>query len=1362
MARKAGRSGQSNPDEDMGESPGSRPEALQYRGCSFRYGIDRFQFNKPASWTDWLDFFKRYLVSAGLMAADDDFKINELILCMGPEANAILKRSTLSAADRSSFDAVVEMFQRHFLGTRNIVYELARLHGIVQRDGEPVDSFISAVFAQAENCELDDLKVSPKELLTQCQLIAGMANRELAAQLQTDPTLTLEQVVQRLRLDATVASQQRVIAETVGDKAGAPRAVQNGQVESVLRQKAPGTARRSRSKWRMNQPDGVCKKCGFPAHSKGQKCPAVGKLCNCCKRMGHFARMCRSKQQARSSAAAVQNQGEPERAYFLGALSHVDPYARRSQSTSPWRVELIVNGVATRFKIDTGADVTCIPEGRPGIPSGLLPARSLKLFGPSGGALRVIGFFRTTLKHGDCTRTEDCYVVRGLAEALLSRDASEQLRLVQRLNEVSGLDEPAMCGFSKLDGNKSTDRQTLDSICSKDAYFAEVRKEFPELFDGLGLLEGEYNIQLKADAKPHALTVPRRVPLHYRGMLRDQLNQMVSDGVIRPVTEPTDWCSGIVVVPKKDGASVRICVDLTELNKGVRRSLLTLPSVEEELALLSGAVVFSKLDANAGFWQVRLSKESSLLTTFITPFGRFCFNRLPFGISSAPEYFQSRMNDILAGLPGVLCHMDDILVFGSSRQEHDRRLRDVLERLRSKGLTLNAKCQFGRNSLTFLGHVISAKGVLPDPSKVEAIANMPPPVDVQGVRRFNGMINHVGRFIDKLADKMKPLRDLLKEGVDFVWGQPQQRAFEQLKNDLLQCTQLALFDPAGKTIVSADASQNGLGAVLLQETSEGKRRPVAFASRCLTDTEQRYAQIEKEAYAVTWACERFYMFLVGKKFHVETDHRPLVALFSAKCLDDLPPRIQRFRMRLMRFNFSISYVPGKQLITADALSRAPVSQPSEMDEDLASEISTYAACVVASGHATENRLKQVAAHQREDEICKQLIALCKSGWPASKGKVNADCQPFWRYRYHLSVLDDGLLLYDHRLVIPKGLRREMLERIHCGHQGFVRCKDRARASIWWPGISHEIEEMVENCVPCASLRQARHEPMLPTLLPAYPWQVVASDIFTFRSKDYLVVIDYYSRYIEFSLLPDKTAATVIELMKAIFSRHGIPEIVRCDNGPCFSAFEFSEFANAYQFQLVTSSPRYAQSNGEAERAVLTVKSMLEKSDDIHLALLAYRTTPMASGFSPAELLFGRNLRTNIPVLASSLLPRQVDHGVFRERDAIEKKRQCTAYDRRHGARMREPMKAGQEVLVKDRKQYGSIVGEHPLAPRSHEIMMDGGGTLRRTTFHLLPKPRRGSVGDQQETMAQSHQTSTGSERPVRKRVPPTKFRDYVP
>ncbi|KHJ39898.1 hypothetical protein D918_10057 [Trichuris suis] len=201
----------------------------------------------------------------------------------------------------------------------------------------------------------------------------------------------------------------------------------------------------------------------------------------------------------------------------------------------------------------------------------------------------------------------------------------------------------------------------------------------------------------------------------------------------------------------------------------------------------------------------------------------------------------------------------------------------------------------------------------------------------------------------------------------------------------------------------------------------------------------------------------------------------------------------------------------------------------------------------------------------------------------------------------------------------------MLEHVHCGYQGIVRCKDRARESIWWPGISHEIEEMVESCVSCASLRQVRHEQKLPTQLPAFPWQVVASDIFTFRNKDYLVVVHYYSRYIQFSLLPDKTAATVIELMKTMFGGHGIAEIVRCDNVPCFT---------------ITSSLRYAQGNGETEHAVLTVKNMMEKCDDIRLALLAYMTTPMALGFSPAELLFDRNLRTNVPVLPSSLLPRR--------------------------------------------------------------------------------------------------------------------------
>uniref|UniRef100_A0A5S6QK34 Reverse transcriptase domain-containing protein n=1 Tax=Trichuris muris TaxID=70415 RepID=A0A5S6QK34_TRIMR len=268
----------------------------------------------------------------------------------------------------------------------------------------------------------------------------------------------------------------------------------------------------------------------------------------------------------------------------------------------------------------------------------------------------------------------------------------------------------------------------------------QAAKNFPKLFNGLGTLKREYRIQLKPGAEPYALSTPCRVVIHHRQPLLEQSNQMVRDGVIRPVKEPTEWCSGIVVVPKWNGKSMRVCVDLTVLNKSVRRCLLTLPSVQEQLASLAGAKVFSKLDANSGFWQIPLSKESSLLKTFITPFGRFCFRRLPFGISSAPEYFQSRMNDILVGFPGVLCHMDDILVFCEPYEEHDERLEKALNRLSDSGLTLNAKCQFRRRSLIFLDHQISDNGIRPDSSKVEAVAKIPAPKEVAGVRRFLGWL----------------------------------------------------------------------------------------------------------------------------------------------------------------------------------------------------------------------------------------------------------------------------------------------------------------------------------------------------------------------------------------------------------------------------------------------------------------------------------------------------------------------------------------------------------------------------------------------------------------------------------------------
>lgn len=240
---------------------------------------------------------------------------------------------------------------------------------------------------------------------------------------------------------------------------------------------------------------------------------------------------------------------------------------------------------------------------------------------------------------------------------------------------------------------------------------------YPQLFCGLGTMPGEYTIRMKEGAVPFAIFTPRRIPIPLKDPIKLELDKMVKSEVIRKVDGPTKWCAGIVPVVKPSG-EVRICVDLTQLNKSVLREQFVLPTIDDALGQLAGAIYFSKLDANSGFHQVKLAKESQELTTFITPFGRYCFQRLPFGISSAPEYFQKQMAEILEGLPGVVNLMDDILVYGATQHEHDERLHAVLERLVKAGVTLNrAKCSFCVTRVAFLGYVVDSSGIRPDPKK---------------------------------------------------------------------------------------------------------------------------------------------------------------------------------------------------------------------------------------------------------------------------------------------------------------------------------------------------------------------------------------------------------------------------------------------------------------------------------------------------------------------------------------------------------------------------------------------------------------------------------------------------------------------
>ena len=306
---------------------------------------------------------------------------------------------------------------------------------------------------------------------------------------------------------------------------------------------------------------------------------------------------------------------------------------------------------------------------------------------------------------------QEVYVVQDLHMPLIGRPAIEALGLLVKVDVIGA---EAKSHFTQL---------------------------FPQLFQGLGKLQGQYHIKQKDNAQPFALTVPRRVAIPLLPKVKEELERIEAMGVISKVDEPTDWCAGLVVVPKSNG-QVRICVDLTKLNESVCRERHLLPSVEQILAQLEGAKVFSKLDANSGFWQIELAPESAKLTTFISPFGRFCFNRLPFGITSAPEHFQKRMSSILAGLDGVVCLIDDILVFGRSQSQHDNRLQYTLERIQNSGVTLSyEKCVFSQNSVKFLGQIVDQNGIKPDPEKVNAIACMAEPTNVSEIRRFLGMVN---------------------------------------------------------------------------------------------------------------------------------------------------------------------------------------------------------------------------------------------------------------------------------------------------------------------------------------------------------------------------------------------------------------------------------------------------------------------------------------------------------------------------------------------------------------------------------------------------------------------------------------------
>ena len=369
---------------------------------------------------------------------------------------------------------------------------------------------------------------------------------------------------------------------------------------------------------------------------------------------------------------------------------------------------------------------------------------------------------------------------------------------------------------------------------------------------------------------------------------------------------------------------------------------------------------------------------------------------------------------------------------------------------REHGLVFNReKCDVKTTSVTFFSTVYDKDGAHPDPKKVEAIHKMPPPEEPQELQKFLGMTTYLSPFIPSLSTFTAPLRELLQKDSEFTWNDSYQEAFDTVKQMVCKDTTLRYFDSRKPVVIQVDASQKGLGAALLQDGC-----PVAFASKALTPTEQRYANIEREMLACVFGAEQFHTYVFGRSFTIESDHKPLEQI-NLKNLADTPARLQRMLLRLQNYDVKITYRPGREMLVADTLSRyAPMSTP-EVALDLA----------IHHVHITPEKKLAFQQSIQHDPLLRSLAETIIAGWPEDIKDLPNALRPYHTYRDVMTV-EDGLILRGEALIIPPSERGKVLESIHEGHLGISKCQFRARQCVYWPGINADIRKMVEACPTC--------------------------------------------------------------------------------------------------------------------------------------------------------------------------------------------------------------------------------------------------------------------------------------------------------
>ena len=790
---------------------------------------------------------------------------------------------------------------------------------------------------------------------------------------------------------------------------------------------------------------------------------------------------------------------------------------------------------------------------------------------------------------------------------------------------------------------------------------AQLSKAFALSDDELGeTCVVEHSINTKG-ALPVS-TNPRRIPYSLRAELEKELENLQRIGCIEKSNSA--YASALVLVRKK-GGGLRVCVDYRALNKDTEPDKYPIPRIDELIDRVGRckAKIFSALDLMKGYHQVKMKEEDKHKTAFVCHDGLYQYRRMPFGLTNAPATFQRLIDTIFTKKewPFVFTYLDDILIASSSMEEHKEHVSKVLQKLAESGLRLTPeKCCFAKTEIEYLGYTLTPKGVKPNDTKIKAITEFPTPSDVSGIKRFLGMLNFYRKHIKDFASTAMALTALTRKDkttgktVKFQWSEDCEKAFSTLKHKLSTAPLLMPPDISKPFYVWSDASIVGFGAVLEQMDEIGERHPIAYASRQTSLAEKKYAPTELEVAALVFAVESFEVYLLGNPFTLYTDHQALVSAFLVHLKGQTRGLLARWYLRLTKFlpQLVLQYKPGSSNVVADALSRAPVESEArvlQVEEEAISSVSTT--------------LEQVQREQRKDIELKNLIDfLTKRSLPEDPKEINVVLNAAKKGYY---VVDD-ILYYEgpdmpnqRRVVVPTHLQQSILEEHHdspfAGHFAAKKMSQRIRQYFYWNGLTSDVYKKCSSCVSCASVQGqgGRGRPPLVSIPVSGPFDCVGMDFVELDiskqgNRYALVFQDYLSKWPEVYALADRKATTVAKCLMDLVWKHGVPNKIIHDRAPEFLSEVLQETAELLGISQLPTSGGHPQTDGLVERFNRTLKQILAKMVtkkgrdwDILLGpvLLAYRATPHASsGMSPFYLLHGRN--PQLPTALDFQLPAQ--------------------------------------------------------------------------------------------------------------------------